>query len=90
MKMPPKTPLWFVSRLASFRELLLKLNETANSVPPVTVVVLDGFLSMFTIIAVEELGIPITLFYTVAASSFMGIKQYRALMEKGLAPLKDA
>ncbi|XP_021807928.1 7-deoxyloganetin glucosyltransferase-like [Prunus avium] len=75
--------------LPPFLELLVKLNETASSVPPVTCIVSDGFLSMFTITAAEELGIPITLFYTVAASSFMGFKQYRALMEKGLAPLKD-
>ncbi|CAL2248983.1 unnamed protein product [Prunus armeniaca] len=75
--------------LAPFLELLVKLNETASSVPPVTCIVSDGFLSMFTITAAEELGIPITLFYTVAASSFMGFKQYRALMEKGLVPLKD-
>ncbi|BBH02140.1 UDP-glucosyl transferase 85A3, partial [Prunus dulcis] len=78
----------FQQILAPFLELLVKLNETASSVPPVTCIVSDGFLSMFTITAAEELGIPVTLFYTVAASSFMGFKQYRTLMEKDLSHSK--
>ncbi|ONI17967.1 hypothetical protein PRUPE_3G188600 [Prunus persica] len=46
-------------------------------------------MSTFTITAAEEIGAPIVLFYTIAACSFMGCKQLRAVVEKGLAPLKD-
>ncbi|TQD78870.1 hypothetical protein C1H46_035567 [Malus baccata] len=46
-------------------------------------------MSTFTITAAEEIGVPIVLFYTIAACSFMGFIQLRALVEKGLAPLKD-
>ncbi|CAL2249011.1 unnamed protein product [Prunus armeniaca] len=78
--------------LAPFHTLLAKLNndaiETSNN-PPVTCIVSDGFMSTFTIIAAEEIGAPIVLFYTIAACSFMGFKQLRAVVEKGLAPLKD-
>ncbi|CAL9013406.1 unnamed protein product [Prunus brigantina] len=78
--------------LAPFHTLLAKLNNDAietSSNPPVTCIVSDGFLSTFTIIAAEEIGAPIVLFYTIAACSFMGFKQLRAVVEKGLAPLKD-
>ncbi|KAI5339932.1 hypothetical protein L3X38_019206 [Prunus dulcis] len=46
-------------------------------------------MSAFTITAAEEIGVPIVLFYTIAACSFMGFKQLRAVVEKGLFPLKD-
>ncbi|KAM5586410.1 hypothetical protein ABKV19_005362 [Rosa sericea] len=49
----------------------------------------DGFMSNFTTTAAEELGIPIALFYTISACSFMGFRKFRTLLEKGLAPLKD-
>ncbi|XP_021807918.1 7-deoxyloganetin glucosyltransferase-like [Prunus avium] len=78
--------------LAPFRALLAKLNNDAietSSNPAVTCIVSDGFMSTFTITAAEEIGAPIVLFYTIAACSFMGIKQVRAVVEKGLAPLKD-
>ncbi|BBN69326.1 UDP-Glycosyltransferase superfamily protein, partial [Prunus dulcis] len=78
--------------LAPFLALLAKLNNDAistSSNPPVTCIVSDGFMSTFTITAAEEIGVPIVLFYTIAACSFMGFKQIRALVEKGLAPLKD-
>ncbi|CAL2248989.1 unnamed protein product [Prunus armeniaca] len=78
--------------LAPFHTLLAKLNNDAistSSNPPVTCIVSDGFMSTFTIIAAEEIGAPIVLFYTIAACSFMGCKQLRAVVEKGLAPLKD-
>ncbi|CAL9013430.1 unnamed protein product [Prunus brigantina] len=77
---------------APFHALLTKLNNDAtetSSNPPVTCIVSDGFMSTFTITAAEEIGAPIVLFYTIAACSFMGLKQLRALVEKGLAPLKD-
>ncbi|XP_068335879.1 7-deoxyloganetin glucosyltransferase-like [Pyrus communis] len=78
--------------LAPFRELLMKLNGDAISTstnPPVTCIVSDGFMSPFTITAAEEIEVPLVLFYTIAACSFMGVIQFRALVEKGLAPLKD-
>jgi hypothetical protein len=77
--------------LAPFQALLAKLNNDAietSSNPPVTSIVSDGFLSIFTITVAEEIGAPIVLFYTIAACSFMGGKQLRAVVEKGLAPLK--
>ncbi|PQP93396.1 7-deoxyloganetin glucosyltransferase [Prunus yedoensis var. nudiflora] len=72
---------------APFHALLAKLNNDAietSSNPPVTCIVSDGFMSMFTITAAEEIGAPIVLFYTIAACSFMGLKQLRALVEKDL------
>ncbi|CAL2249006.1 unnamed protein product [Prunus armeniaca] len=78
--------------LAPFLALLAKLNNDAISIstnPPVTCIVSDGFMSTFTITAAEEIGVPIALFYTIAACSFMGCKQLRAVVENGLAPLKD-
>jgi hypothetical protein len=71
--------------LAPFCALLMKLNNTN---PPVSCIVSDGLMSTFTITAAEEFGIPVALFYTIAACSFMGFTQYPALVEKGLAPLK--
>ncbi|RXH67809.1 hypothetical protein DVH24_027956 [Malus domestica] len=78
--------------LAPFRDLLNKLNNdaiTTSNNPPVTCIVSDGFMCTFTITAAEEIGTPIVLFYTIAACSFMGTIQFRALVEKGLAPLKE-
>ncbi|XP_015880796.3 7-deoxyloganetin glucosyltransferase-like [Ziziphus jujuba] len=88
--------------LPPFLELLAKLNSSAsscssssnnnnnnnNDIPPVTCIVSDR-LMLFTIRAAEELGIPIVLFITIAASVFMAHSQLPALVEKGLAPLKD-
>uniref|UniRef100_A0A2P2LXT3 Glycosyltransferase n=1 Tax=Rhizophora mucronata TaxID=61149 RepID=A0A2P2LXT3_RHIMU len=75
--------------LAPFRQLLAKLNDTASSnVPPVTCIVADGFLS-FTITAAEELGVPLLFFFTISACALMGIKQFNALKDKGLTPLRD-
>ncbi|KAL6287090.1 hypothetical protein ACE6H2_011480 [Prunus campanulata] len=77
--------------LAPFRNLLIKFKDaaTSNNNPPVTCIVSDGFMSPFAIKAAEEFGLPIALFFTIAACSFMGFKQFRALVKKGLAPLKD-
>ncbi|KAK9924267.1 hypothetical protein M0R45_032647 [Rubus argutus] len=74
--------------LAPFRDLLIKLNNS-NTNPPVTCIVSDGFMSLFTMTAAEEIGVPIALFNTIAASTYMGFKQFRTLVQKGLAPLKD-
>ncbi|KAB5519204.1 hypothetical protein DKX38_023523 [Salix brachista] len=75
--------------LGPFNDLLDKLNSTASpDVPPVTCIVSDGFMQV-AITAAEMLGIPIALFFTIAACRFMGFKQYKVLKEKGLTPLKD-
>ncbi|KAL6288903.1 hypothetical protein ACE6H2_006413 [Prunus campanulata] len=78
--------------LAPFHALLLKLNndaiETSRN-PPVTCIVSDAFMSTFTITAAEKIGAPIVLFNPIAACSFMGFTQLRAVIEKGLVPLKD-
>ncbi|CAL8138668.1 unnamed protein product [Prunus armeniaca] len=74
--------------LAPFHTLLAKLNNDAietSSNPPVTCIVSDGFLSTFTITAAEEIGAPIVPFYTIAACSFMGCKQLRAMVSEHLA-----
>ncbi|XP_048432885.1 7-deoxyloganetin glucosyltransferase-like [Pyrus x bretschneideri] len=71
--------------LAPFLDLIKKLNRTT---PAVTLIVSDGFMA-FTTTAAQQLGIPITLFFTFSASSSMGYMKYPALVERGLAPLKD-
>ncbi|XP_076882140.1 UDP-glycosyltransferase 85C2-like [Bidens hawaiensis] len=80
-------------------ELLLDYIETSFLTPfldlatklptPPTCIVSDGFMSAFTIDAGQRLGIPVMLYWTVAACGFMGIYQIQSLIEKGLAPLKD-
>ena len=70
--------------LAPFSALITKLNNT--NLPDC--IVSDGCMSTFTITAAEEFGVPIALFFTIAACSLMGFTQYPSLIEKGLAPLK--
>ncbi|PNS97411.1 hypothetical protein POPTR_016G021200v4 [Populus trichocarpa] len=75
--------------LGPFNDLLDKVNDTASSdVPPVTYIVSDGAMPV-AIDAAAMHEIPIALFYTISACSFMGTKQFRALKEKGLTPLED-
>ncbi|KAJ4829750.1 hypothetical protein Tsubulata_049483 [Turnera subulata] len=72
-----------------FQELLAKLNNTASSkVPPVSCIVTDAFMP-FAATAAEDLGVPYALFSTISASSFMGMKQFPTLREKGYIPFKD-
>ncbi|GAB4853249.1 hypothetical protein Ancab_017438 [Ancistrocladus abbreviatus] len=73
-----------------FRNLILKLNDTASSgVPPVSCIVSDGVLS-FTLRAAEEFGIPEVVFWTMSACGFLGYVMYRQLVKRGLVPLQDA
>ncbi|CAI9291960.1 unnamed protein product [Lactuca saligna] len=69
--------------LTPFLDLATKL-----STPP-TLIISDGFTSVFTIDAAQKLGIPVMLYWTLSASGFMGFYQTKSLMEKGLTPLKD-
>jgi hypothetical protein len=74
--------------LDPFNEVLDKLNDTAASdSPPVTCILSDGFMPV-AITSAEMHQIPIALFFTISACSFMGFKQYKALKERGLTPLK--
>ncbi|CAL5384287.1 unnamed protein product [Camellia sinensis] len=75
--------------LTPFRNLLAQLNEDNYNAttPAVTCIVSDGVMP-FTITAAYELQIPVAVFWTFSACSFMGFYQFRALLDKGLAPLK--
>ncbi|PRQ52319.1 putative 7-deoxyloganetin glucosyltransferase [Rosa chinensis] len=78
--------------LSPFCNILDKINpDAANSHSTSQVLmqhVVDGFTS-FSITAAEELGIPIVMFFTIAACGFMGIKQFRSRLEKGYTPVKE-
>nr|GEU72382.1 UDP-glycosyltransferase 85C1-like [Tanacetum cinerariifolium] len=68
----------------SFIDLVSRL-ET-----PATCIVCDPFITYTNMFhASEMLKIPIILFWTLAASGFMGFYQAKVLMERGLLPLKD-
>uniref|UniRef100_A0A7N2N580 Glycosyltransferase n=1 Tax=Quercus lobata TaxID=97700 RepID=A0A7N2N580_QUELO len=57
--------------LASFSNLLVKLNSGTSSIPPLTCIISDGFMQ-FTITAAQELGIPIVMFFIIAPCNLMG------------------
>ncbi|KAF5792182.1 UDP-glycosyltransferase 85C2 [Helianthus annuus] len=46
-------------------------------------------MSVFTIHAAQNLGIPVMMYWTLAACGYMGFYQIQSLFEKGLAPLKE-
>ncbi|THG01406.1 hypothetical protein TEA_002868 [Camellia sinensis var. sinensis] len=74
--------------LAPFKDLIYKLNNTATSnVPQVTCIVSDAIMC-FTLAVAEELGIPHVFFWSAGACGFMGMLQYRNLIEKGFLPVK--
>lgn len=77
--------------LDKFLDLLTKLNDSSSTngnQPAVSCIISDGFMP-FTIEAAQQLGLPVVMFLTISACSFMGYKQFRTLKEKGLVPLKD-
>ncbi|XP_039171269.1 (R)-mandelonitrile beta-glucosyltransferase-like [Eucalyptus grandis] len=59
------------------------------SVPPVTCIVLDGFMTFATSPAASKYGIPLIHLFTIAGCALMAVKQLRALGENGLAALTD-
>lgn len=63
--------------LQPFLDLLQKLKSSSNSV---NCIISDGFMP-FTVTAAQQLGIPIALFFTIAARSFKGCMQLRTLEE---------
>ncbi|KAD4888541.1 hypothetical protein E3N88_20614 [Mikania micrantha] len=83
----------------TIRELLMQSLETAfldrfiqlvTRLPnPPNCIISDGFLSVFTIDAAQKLGIPVMMYWTVAACGYMGFYQIQSLIDKGFAPLKD-
>ncbi|KAI3737274.1 hypothetical protein L2E82_27271 [Cichorium intybus] len=73
---------------ANFLDSFLDLVPTLES--PVTCIISDGFMTYHnTICAADKLKVPIILFWTMAASGFMGFYQAKVLMEKGIVPLED-
>ncbi|CAI0413626.1 unnamed protein product [Linum tenue] len=75
--------------LAPFKRLLSELNEAASAAPPVSCVVSDAIMS-FTLDASKEIGVPNVLLWTASACGFVGYLHYRQLLQKVIAPLKDA
>ncbi|XVF15224.1 hypothetical protein REPUB_Repub09cG0132400 [Reevesia pubescens] len=73
--------------LGPFRELLAKLNSSAES-PPVSCIISDGSMT-FTIIAAKELGIPEAQFWTTSACGFMAYLHFTELIRGGTVPFKD-
>nr|XP_043618441.1 UDP-glycosyltransferase 85C2-like [Erigeron canadensis] len=69
--------------LTPFVDLVVKLPDTP------TCIISDGCMSLFTIDAAKELGIPIMSYWTFSACGFMGMYQVQSLIDKGLVPLKD-
>ncbi|XP_015880788.2 7-deoxyloganetin glucosyltransferase-like [Ziziphus jujuba] len=78
--------------LPPFLDLLTRINQTStatSSNPPVTCMVTDNIMGVFTVLAGEQLGIPVAMFISFSACGFLGLTQYPALIERGFAPLKD-
>ena len=67
-------------------KLLARLNDPASGVPPVTCLVVDSLMS-FAYDAAKEIGVPCAALWTASASSFMGYRHYRQLIDRGLVPL---
>ncbi|TKW03666.1 hypothetical protein SEVIR_7G055800v4 [Setaria viridis] len=73
--------------LPHFRSLLATLN--AGTSPPVTCLVVDAVMS-FGYDAAREIGVPIAALWTASACGFMGYRNYRGLVDRGLVPFRDA
>ncbi|XP_059624243.1 linamarin synthase 2-like [Cornus florida] len=73
--------------LAPFKDLLAKLNSSAD-VPPVSCIVSDGIMS-FGIEAAKDFGIPEVQFWTASACSFMGYLNFREVVKRRIIPFKD-
>jgi len=64
-----------------FRSLLAGLGAVAC-------VVADNLMS-FSVDAATELGVPCALFWTASACGYMGYRNFRPLIDRGIIPLKD-
>ncbi|KAL5207246.1 hypothetical protein ABZP36_031681 [Zizania latifolia] len=74
--------------LPHFRDLLAELGRSPDAAPPVKCVVADSLMS-FSLDAAAEIGVPCALFWTASACGYMGYRNFRPLMEKGIIPLKE-
>ncbi|XP_056164642.1 7-deoxyloganetin glucosyltransferase-like isoform X2 [Syzygium oleosum] len=74
--------------IGPFSDLVSSLSSNP-SVPPVTCIVSDGFMTFTTSPAASKFGIPLVHLFTVAGCALMAVKHLRALGENGLAPLTD-
>ncbi|KAM3317401.1 hypothetical protein ACQJBY_035201 [Aegilops geniculata] len=76
--------------LGPFRRLLAELNDPATPMghPPVTCIVSDNVMD-FSMEAARELGLPYVQLYTSSATSYVSVRHYRLLFDRGLAPIKD-
>ncbi|KAF8031879.1 hypothetical protein BT93_D0943 [Corymbia citriodora subsp. variegata] len=71
-----------------FGDLVLSLGSNP-SVPPVTCIVSDGFMTFTTSPVASKFGLPLIHLFTIPGCALMAGKQLRALGENGLAPLTD-
>lgn len=74
-----------------FLELLGRINDSKEGVvssPPVTCLVVDGFMSFAVGSAAEELGVPLVKFFPISAIGLVGLQQLRPLLDKGIVPIK--
>uniref|UniRef100_A0A803MJ25 Uncharacterized protein n=1 Tax=Chenopodium quinoa TaxID=63459 RepID=A0A803MJ25_CHEQI len=58
--------------------------------PPVTCMVSDVGMSMFTLDVADEMGVPAVALQTCSGCGMMGYLQHRQLLDKGIIPLKDS
>jgi len=68
--------------------LLADLNDPSSGTPPVTCLVVDGVMS-FGYDAAREIGVPVAALWTASACGFMGYRNYRWLVDRGLVPFRD-
>ncbi|CAN6234596.1 unnamed protein product [Urochloa humidicola] len=72
--------------LPHLRSLLAALN---SSTPHVTCLVVDAVMS-FGYDAAREIGVPVAALWTASACGFMGYRNYRYLVDRGLVPFASA
>nr|BAP90365.1 UDP-glycose: glycosyltransferase UGT85Z1 [Fagopyrum esculentum] len=73
---------------APFRKLLSRI-KIEEDVPPVSCIVSDAAES-FVLQVAAEIRVPVALFWTSSACSFLGFAQYQKLVDEGITPLPDA
>ncbi|CAM0958630.1 unnamed protein product [Alopecurus aequalis] len=71
--------------LGPFWRLLAELNDPASGLSPVTCVISDSVMS-FSLEAARELGVPYVQFWEASAACYLGLRHYRILVDRGLAP----
>ncbi|XP_030453659.1 7-deoxyloganetin glucosyltransferase-like [Syzygium oleosum] len=74
--------------IGPFSDLVSSLGSNP-SVPPVTCIISDGFMTFTTSPAASNFGIPLIHLFTIPGCALMAVKHLRALGENGLTPLTD-